>query len=410
MPNENTIIEEEKIDEEGNVVKGEIYEQVFTKATPTLWTLNYLLVWFSSLALFFAFNSMVPTLPIYMELYGNIAGAAGFPLAALTIGAVLSRPFAGWSIDVYGRRIVFFGGIILFLLPCAVFIAMIPATLLIVFRFIQGVGWGFCNTAVNTIASDNVPLHRMGEGLGFFTLTTSIGMLTAPALGLWILDNYSFPVFFYLITLVTIFSIIPMLFVKMHSIPKKIERSGLVFMDRAGLKPAVVMLLYCISNSAAMSFLSVYAILQGVANSWIFYSIFPLGSILFRPFFGILLDRRGSKGYDMVVTMGIIAHVLAVLVLARTSSLAHLVIGGCFFGFGFGAVQLSMFTDTIRKISSEKRGSANATFWTAFDIGIGAGSILWGPVAAMCGYAVMFNLAAIPACAALIVYFLKVKI
>ena len=78
MPNENTIIEEEKIDEEGNVVKGEIYEQVFTKATPTLWTLNYLLVWFSSLALFFAFNSMVPTLPIYMELYGNIAGH-GFP-------------------------------------------------------------------------------------------------------------------------------------------------------------------------------------------------------------------------------------------------------------------------------------------------------------------------------------------
>ena len=126
----------EKIEDGGNVVKGEIYEQVFTKATPTLWTLNYLLIWFSSLALFFAFNSMVPTLPIYMELYGNIAGAAGFPLAALTIGAVLSRPFAGWSIDVYGRRIVFFGGIILFLLPCAVFIAMIPATLLIVFRFL----------------------------------------------------------------------------------------------------------------------------------------------------------------------------------------------------------------------------------------------------------------------------------
>lgn len=64
-------------------------------------------------------------LPLYMVLYGNIAGAAGLPLAALTVGAVLTRPFAGWSIDVYGRKIIFFVGIILFLLPCVAFIFMI---------------------------------------------------------------------------------------------------------------------------------------------------------------------------------------------------------------------------------------------------------------------------------------------
>jgi len=64
-------------------------------------------------------------LPLYMVLYGNIAGTAGLPLAALTVGAVLTRPFAGWSINVYGRKIIFFVGIILFLLPCVAFIFMI---------------------------------------------------------------------------------------------------------------------------------------------------------------------------------------------------------------------------------------------------------------------------------------------
>ncbi|HAP31917.1 MAG TPA: hypothetical protein DCQ14_02520, partial [Firmicutes bacterium] len=62
-----------------------INSEEFVEIKPQLWTANYILVWFSTLVMFLAFTSMAPTLPIYMEKYGTIAGAVGFPLAALTI-------------------------------------------------------------------------------------------------------------------------------------------------------------------------------------------------------------------------------------------------------------------------------------------------------------------------------------
>ena len=377
----------------------------FVETKPRLFNANYFFVWLAALILFFAFTSMTPTLPLYMERYGNIAGAAGFPLAALTIGAVLSRPFAGWGLDLYGRKSIFWGGIILFLLPSVAYIGMIEATLLIALRFIQGIGWGLCNTALHTVASDNIPLQRMGEGMGFFTLTSSIAMLAGPALGLWLVDNYSFSLYFATASLIIFISVIPMLFVKYQLVEKKMEKPKPVFMDKDGLKPASVMLLYCISNSAAFSFLPVYAMMQGVPTTWVFFTSFPISSIIFRPLFGMLLDKKGKKGCDLVVVIGIIAQILAMLVLARTSSTFHLILGGVFFGVGFGALQLAMFADTIRRMSAYKRGAANATFWTAFDLGIASGSILWGIVAALWGYYLMFNLTVIFAAAALFVYF-----
>lgn len=377
----------------------------FAEIKPQLWTTNYTLVWFSTLVMFLAFTSMTPTLPIYMELYGDIAGAAGFPLAALTIGAVLSRPFAGWGLDLYGRKSVFWGGIILFLLPSVAYIAMVEATILIALRFVQGIGWGFCNTAVNTVASDNIPMQRVGEGMGLFTLTSSIAMLAGPALGLWVVDIHSFPLYFAASSVIIIISAIPMLFIKYQLVEKKMQRPKPVLMDKDGLKPALVILLYCLSNSAAFSFVPVYAIAQGVPTTWVFFTSFPISSIITRPFFGKLLDKKGRKGYNLVVIAGVIAQILAMLVLARTSSTVHLILGGVFFGIGFGAIQLAMFAETIRRVPADKRGAANATFWTAFDLGIALGSILWGLVAAMWGYYLMFHLTIIFAFAALLVYF-----
>jgi len=382
-----------------------INSEEFVEIKPQLWTANYILVWFSTLVMFLAFTSMAPTLPIYMEKYGTIAGAVGFPLAALTIGAVFSRPFAGWGLDLYGRKSIFWGGIILFLLPSIAYIGMVEATILIALRFIQGIGWGFCNTAVNTVASDNVPLHRMGEGMGLFTLTGSIALLAGPALGLWVVDQFSFSFYFTAISIIVIISAIPMLFIKYQLVEKKMQRTKLVFMDKDGLKPALVILLYCLGNSSAFSFLPVYAIMQGVPATWVFFTSFPISSIITRPYFGMLLDKKGSKGCDLVVMMGIIAQILAMLVLARTSSTVHLILGGVFYGIGFGAMQLAMFAETIRRVAADNRGAANATFWTAFDLGIALGSILWGLVAAIWGYYLMFHLTIIFAFAALLVYF-----
>ena len=122
-----------------------------------LWTANYVLAFLSSLVITTALSASVPTLPIYIEQYSNISGIAGFPLAALTIGAVAVRPLAGRALDTYNRKIILLIGFVLFLLPAIFFIGMLPAVVLIFLRLVQGIGWGIGNTAISTVAADVIP-------------------------------------------------------------------------------------------------------------------------------------------------------------------------------------------------------------------------------------------------------------
>ena len=85
-------------------IKPEIKSDAVTLERSKLWTGNFILAWFTSLFAFMAFDSMVPVLPLYMEVHEGISGAAGFPMAALTLGALLARPFTGWALDRYGRK------------------------------------------------------------------------------------------------------------------------------------------------------------------------------------------------------------------------------------------------------------------------------------------------------------------
>lgn len=380
--------------------------QAVTRKQNELWTRNYILIWFAALFLFMSFDSMMLVLPLYMELHAGLSGAAGYPMAALTLGALLIRPFAGWALDVYGRRSLFFAGLFLFLLPTLLYIGMLPAWYLIFLRFIQGIGFGISNTALFTIASDIIPAKSMGTGMGYFTATMALSTATSPAASSWILNRTNYPTIFTVAALLIVACMVLAALLKYPHFTKKEEQPRFVFLSTAGLKAAVVMLMAAFSFSSMMSFLPVYAVNQGVANPGIFFTAMALTSLVARPFAGMLVDRLGKRGYDMAVVIGVTALLAATLLLARTSSSLHLIIGGIIYGIGMGILQPTMLALSVRGLPPEKRGAANATYWNAFDAGTFIGSICWGPVAALLGYGPMFHLTMIFPAAGLLIYFL----
>ncbi len=387
--------------------KSEALEQTVRGNENTgLWTKDYIFICLSSLFLFLAFHSMIPTLPIYMERYSGISGAAGLPLAALTIGAVLTRPLAGWALDTYGRKAIFFGGLLLFLLPIFFYIWMVPAYLLIFLRFIQGMGWGIGNTASSTVASDVTPLKRMGEGMGIFTITLTLPMTVSPALSLWIIDHYSFSFLFGITFTLTVISIILVFFIRIPRLERPKIKPKFVFMEKTGINPAMVMLMFTMSYSSILSFLPVYAIQQDIHATGLFFTVFALSTLVTRPLTGMFVDRKGEMGFSIAISLGCLCISSALIVVAQASALSHLLIGGFLFGIGFGMGQPAIHALCIRNAPPRKRGAANATYWTAYDIGILIGSLFWGLVVALYGYQVMFYLNMLPMLIALVIYFL----
>jgi MFS family permease len=363
----------------------------------------------STLAMFIAFHTMIPTLPIYITTMGGSTSSAGLALALLTFSSVIIRPVTGWALDNFGRKKIFLAGLLFFLLPTLFFYWLVPVSFLLGLRFLQGFGWGICSTSNGTVASDLIPQERIGEGMGYFSLTSSISLASAPALGLWLIGQYSFQTLFLVCIGLTLLSIILATTIKYKPEEKRNAKLKFSFIEINALRPALVILFITMTYSALLSFLALFTLQQGLETAWIFFLVLALTSLVTRPLSGRIVDIKGAKGYDFIVAAGISALVIAMPVLAQTTSALHLVVGGLFYGIGFGFTQPTMLALTIQSVPIERRGAANATYWSAFDVGVVLGSVIWGVVANIFNYTTMFNLTVIPALLAMIVYFAAKK-
>ncbi len=372
-----------------------------------LWNRNFILISLSFLTVCLAFHSLIPTLPIYIQERGGSEGMAGLAMAVLTIAAVIIRPVTGCALDRYGRRAILIIGLLTFLIPSLAYILLLPIAPLLFFRFIQGFGWGIGNTSQGTVVSDVIPRNRMGEGLGFFGLATSISLAVAPAAGLWLVEHVSFQVLFIFSSLLTGFSLVLAMLVKYPELNKSGSKSSMVFIEKASICPSAITLLTTITYSSLLSFLALYAKQKGISPAGVFFVVMAVTTFVSRPLSGIVIDKKGSTGYDLIIFSGLAAIIGSMVVIAQTFSLWYLIIGGILYGLGFGFVQPATLAICINSVSSARRGAANATYWTAFDVGVAAGSVFWGIVSNYFGFTIMFYLNVVPPLLAAAVYFKK---
>ena len=95
--------------------------------------------------------------------------------------------------------------------------------------------------------------------------------------------------------------------------------------------------------------------------------------------------------------------VVAMLILSVATNLPLLLLVGALFGLAFGAGQPALTALAIDLVPPARRGAGMATFTSAFEAGIGSGSIVMGLVAAQAGYAAMFAICAVFPAIALVI-------
>ena len=374
-----------------------------------VWTPNFVLLCLSNLVVFMSFHVLLPTLPLYIQYHGGSKSVAGLALGSLTISAIILRPFAGWFLDNYGRKFILAVGLLTFLAPSLVYISMIGIIPLLIFRLVQGVGWGLCNTAQGTVGADIIPPQRLGEGLGYLSMTISVSLAIAPALGLWIVNRFSFQYLFITCSLLTLMSLWFAMTIKYPHKERPTTKSKLIFFEKEALRPSMVALMLGLTYSSLASFVALFVQQKGLTTAGLFFTVMAITSVLSRPVSGRLVDSKGHQGYNIVVATGLISIILCMLILSQTSSSWYLVLSGLLFGIGFGFIQPTMMALCISSVPSHRKGGANATYWIGFDSGVAIGSFGWGFVASALGYSTMFILAIIPAVLGLLIYFLPKK-
>ena len=369
-----------------------------------LWTRNLIIITLINFSMFFAFQLFPSALPPYLKTLGASDGTIGWLQGILTIAALLIRPFAGIALDKYGRKGIFIIGLIGMLLATAAYHFFPVVGIILIIRFAHGLAWGISNTACSTVASDNIEKERFAEGMGYFSLASSIAMAIAPAiaLSLGIQSSILLALAFLLVTFFLIFAI------KYHK-PAEIqntEKKKISLYAKESILPSIIMLLITITWGSVVTFLALYGAERSITNVGAFFTVYAFSMIITRPTLGKLVDR---KGFGAGIWPGIILIPISLLLLAVSSNLSIFLVSAVLYGIGIGAAQSSLQTMAIIRVPKHRTGAANATFFTGFDAGIGIGSVLAGFISAFAGYSGMFAFMSIFPILAGIIYFIAVR-
>lgn len=106
-------------------------------------------------------------------------------------------PIAGKLADIYGRRVIYVTGLVIFMAGSALCGTSTTMLQLIIYRAVQGIGGGIMMPLAMTIVGDIFPPEERGKWQGFmgalFGLSTAVG----PTIGGWIVDFSSWKWVFY---------------------------------------------------------------------------------------------------------------------------------------------------------------------------------------------------------------------
>jgi MFS family permease len=338
-------------------------------------------------------------LPILIDELGGGAMLIGLAMGAVPIGSVASRFFWGRAMDRGGRRKVLIFSTLLNTAAIFAFLTVGTAGPWLIFlRLLQGIALGGNITAVWTITADISPPQRLAQSLGIFGTAGMIALAVGPGAGELIMNSISplrdgFQGVFFFAGLLSLLSL-GLAFRLKESRPT--AECGPVFFSyrelmRHGVAAVLlVTIIFAISRSAFASFFADYSRIRGIGSMGLFSAIYSATTIFFRFTVGHLPDRLGRV---RVLGPALVVFGAGIALIAVIDSWPVFVLSAFLCGLGHCFLYPVLNALVIERVHSCNRGTATGVFINSFDIGIGAGSLIWGAAAQFGGYRTIYLLA-----------------
>lgn len=369
-----------------------------------IWTRDFVQIVFANFFIFLGFQMTLPTLPLFVKALGGSDQWIGIIVGVFTFSALLFRPYAGILLETKGRRFVFMTGLAVFVISVGSFAFVTSIAFLVFWRIVQGYGFGFSSTASGTIATDLIPPRRRGEGMGYFGLAGNLAMALGPGLGLMLVGKISFSTLFLICAATGLIALLLSSTIKYKEVEQSPHKTTTIKFDifeKTAIQPSLLLFFITFTFGGIASFLPLHAAERDVAGIEIYFVVYAIFVMLSRIFAGKIYDQ---KGHIYVFPPGVILITIAMFLLMWLPSTFVLIIAAAIYGFGFGSVQPALQAWAVDKAPDNRKGMANATFFSFFDLGIGVGAIVFGWIAQQYGYQFIYFTAALSVITSLMVY------
>ncbi|WAA11858.1 MFS transporter [Fervidibacillus halotolerans] len=387
-------------------MNGQISSTQSVEKKEKIWTKDFILICLANFFIFLGFQMTLPTLPLFVEQLGGNDQIIGLVVGIFTFSALLIRPYSGHALESKGRGFVYLTGLIIFVLSVGSYSVISGIFFLLGIRIIQGLGWGLSTTATGTIASDLIPPSRRGEGLGYFGLSGNLALAFGPSLGLMLVDEISFQLLFLICAGLGLTAFLLSIQIRFKKAEKEPVTHKWDIYEKSALKPALLLFFITATFGGIASFLPLYTVQKGVEGIQWYFFIYAIALMITRTFAGQLYDR---KGHQAIFLPGVSLIFMAMLLLAWLPNSLSLFTAAFLYGFGFGTIQPGLQAWAIEKAPKNRKGMANATFFSFFDLGIGIGAMIYGQISHLFGYQSIYYTSALSVLlsAFLYLFFLK---
>lgn len=359
-----------------------------------LWNANYLRAWGANFMLFFSFMLIVPLLPIYLqERFGASKEVIGIVLSGYTVVALLTRATSGYMVDKYPRKLMLIMG---FVLLTAFFAGYLVASSLLLFaavRTLHGLPFGLSTVSNSTVAIDVLPAERRAEGIGYYGLSNNVATAISPTIGLWMYEAWhDFDLLFCCSMAAAFLGVLCVAGIHVETPPQapsatvsNTNKTLNRFFLLDGWPQGIAIACYSFAYGIVSTYVAIYGreMLGIKAGSGLFFALLASGLIISR-LFGSRSLRRGRVLHN--ATIGTTLSAVGYLFFAAL----HNDIGyyGCaiLVGLGNGHLWPAFQTMFVNLGTASRRGVANASLLTSWDLGVGLGVVIGGSLIEHFGY------------------------
>ena len=360
---------------------------------------------FSFLSLFASSMVMyilMGTITEYVSDFGTTATLAGLVSGIYVVGGMFSRFCSGKMLDSMGWKKMGLMSTLLHFVACCFYPFVSSLPLLILVRFIHGIGFGMSSSAIVTIGMSILPKSRFGEAGGYFMMGTTLSVGLGPYVGGFVYDTFGATGCFALAIIMSFLTGVFLIFVDLSRVEQEANASAAEdnagkeqkfaflrkFIEPGAIPIAMIISLCGFGYVSLLSFYRLYAEQTNLTQEFSYFFLIYAGCLLIlRPAAGIIQDKYGNK---WVCIPGIIAQTVGLFLISFQPCMITLIICALGCAMGYGSLTSACNVMICRKAPLSRRSYAVTTFYLCCDIAMGFGPALLGAVANAANYHFMY--------------------
>ncbi len=379
-----------------------------------LWTNQYVIMILLSSVMFASFYMITAGFPIFVSTINSNPAIAGIMTTTLMVASLITRFFASVVIQKVNMKLLLIISLLYFIGTIGLTFVNMSVGFLIVIRALQGIGFSMLTILVFTISSNIVPRSRLGEGIVYFAMSTSVGTTMGPLIAISYLSHFSFRSMMLLTLGLMSFSFVCSFFTK-NTVKKEEERTQesknepfyKYMFDKRVLLPSILVSLGFMAIAGTVNFMGAFGkeIHVGGKISQFFIAQ-GIAMVVVRAFSGKIFDKFGHR---ILIIPGAVAGAGGLILLGFSTTLWMVWISGILFGIAFAIIQPINQAWALTLVPPEKKATVNSMLFIFIDFGMAVGSVGLGFLAKVVGYGMTFSYSASLMIVILVLYLIGSK-